>query len=146
MITKEGKVPPARFELTAPGLGILCSILLSYGGVTDNFYLFAFYSVIISTNLMRAITAIALLISTEFLSGCGTTNPLLIKLYHPKTNVVRNCAARESNSRNTQMLTDIVESCARQLEAHGFVRVDESFVPPSSALKSTPALTEQSPR
>ena len=22
---------PARFELTAPGLGILCSILLSYG-------------------------------------------------------------------------------------------------------------------
>jgi hypothetical protein len=44
------------------------------------------------------------------------------------------------------MLTDIVESCARQLEAHGFVRVDESFVPPSSAVKSTPALTEQSPR
>lgn len=25
-------VPPARFERTAPGLGILCSILLSYGG------------------------------------------------------------------------------------------------------------------
>jgi hypothetical protein len=25
-------MPPARFELTAPGLGILCSILLSYGG------------------------------------------------------------------------------------------------------------------
>ena len=28
------KVPPARFELTAPGLGILCSILLSYGGTS----------------------------------------------------------------------------------------------------------------
>jgi hypothetical protein len=29
------RMPPARFELTAPGLGILCSILLSYGGVYD---------------------------------------------------------------------------------------------------------------
>ena len=27
------QVPPARFERTAPGLGILCSIHLSYGGV-----------------------------------------------------------------------------------------------------------------
>jgi hypothetical protein len=27
------EMPPARFELTAPGLGILCSILLSYGGI-----------------------------------------------------------------------------------------------------------------
>ena len=139
-------MPPARFELTAPGLGILCSILLSYGGVTDNFYLFAFYSVIIFINLMRAITAIVLLISIEFLSGCGTTNPLSIRLYHPKANMVRNCAAHESTSRNTQMLADIVESCARQLEGHGFVRVDESFVPPSSAVKGAPALTEQSPR
>ena len=25
-------MPPARFERTAPGLGILCSIHLSYGG------------------------------------------------------------------------------------------------------------------
>ena len=30
----EKKVPPARFELTAPGLGILCSIHLSYGGAS----------------------------------------------------------------------------------------------------------------
>ena len=28
----EKSVPPARFERTAPGLGILCSIHLSYGG------------------------------------------------------------------------------------------------------------------
>jgi hypothetical protein len=27
-------MPPARFELTAPGLGILCSIHLSYGGTS----------------------------------------------------------------------------------------------------------------
>ena len=26
-------MPPARFERTTPGLGILCSIHLSYGGV-----------------------------------------------------------------------------------------------------------------
>ena len=26
---------PARFELTAPGLGILCSILLSYGDTAN---------------------------------------------------------------------------------------------------------------
>ena len=31
----EKKVPPARFELTAPGLGILCSIHLSYGGASE---------------------------------------------------------------------------------------------------------------
>src|SRR4030095_7096311 len=28
-------MPPARFELTAPGLGILCSIHLSYGGTSN---------------------------------------------------------------------------------------------------------------
>jgi hypothetical protein len=95
---------------------------------------------------MRAITVIALLISSEFLAGCGTSNPLSISLYHPKTNLVRKCAARESIAKDTKVLADIVESCARQLEAHGFVRVDESFIPPSSAVKNTPTLTEQSPR
>ncbi len=29
---KKGLVPPVRFERTTPGLGIRCSILLSYGG------------------------------------------------------------------------------------------------------------------
>jgi hypothetical protein len=28
---------PARFELTTPGLGILCSILLSYGDLPAHF-------------------------------------------------------------------------------------------------------------
>jgi hypothetical protein len=87
---------------------------------------------------MRAITVIALLISSEFLAGCGTSNPLSISLYHPKTNLVRKCAARESIAKDTKVLADIVESCARQLEAHGFVRVDESFIPPSSAVKTRP--------
>ena len=33
-------MPPARFELTTPGLGILCSIRLSYGGVWIDFNFF----------------------------------------------------------------------------------------------------------
>ena len=32
-------MPPARFERTTPGLGILCSILLSYGGMRKINYL-----------------------------------------------------------------------------------------------------------
>ena len=95
---------------------------------------------------MRTISIVALVIGAQFLSGCGTTHPLSISLYHSKTNTLRKCEARESSAKNTQMLAGIVESCARQLEAHGFVRVDESFVAPSSATKSTPAFIEQSPR
>jgi len=94
---------------------------------------------------MRTISIIALLISGELFSGCGATNPLSITLHHPKTNTLRKCAARESTARDTEMLAGIVESCARQLEAHGFVRVNESFVPPS-AVKTTPTSSEQSPR
>ena len=94
---------------------------------------------------MRTLAIIALLINSEFLSGCGATNPLSISLYHPKTNALRKCIARESSAKDTEMLAGIVESCARQLEAHGFVRVNESFVPPSPAVKSIP-VTEQSAR
>ena len=114
-------------------------------GLNRVFYLFATNSVIIFNQLMRTISISALLISSQFLSGCGTTNPLSISLYHPKTNILRKCAARESTAKDTEMLADIVETCARQLEAHGFVRVDDSFVPPSSAVKNTP-ITEQSTR
>lgn len=87
--------------------------------------------------LMRTISITALLIGIEFLSACVATDPLMISLYNPKTNTLRKCAARESTTKNTQMLAGIVETCARQLEAHGFVRVDESFVPPSSAGRNT---------
>ena len=114
-------------------------------GRNGYFCLFAFYSVIIFNQLMRTISIIALLISSQFLSGCGTSNPLSITLHHPKTNALRKCAARESTARDTEMLAGIVESCARQLEAHGFVRVNDSFVPPS-ATKSAPSSSEQSPR
>ena len=109
------------------------------------FCLFAFYSVIIFNQLMRTIPIIALLISSQFLYSCGTTNPLSITLHHPKTNALRKCAARESTARDTEMLAGIVESCARQLEAHGFVRVRDSFVPPAS-IKTTPNSREHSLR
>jgi hypothetical protein len=87
---------------------------------------------------MRLVSITAILIGLELLSACTASNPLMISLYHPKTNTLRKCAARESNPKYTEMLAGIVETCARQLEAHGFVRVDESFVPPS-AIKNTPA-------
>jgi hypothetical protein len=80
-----------------------------------------------------------------FFSACTATNPLTITLYNPKTNTLRKCVARESSPKYTQMLAGIVETCARQLEAHGFVRVNESFVPPISAVKNTSAAGGSSP-
>ena len=85
-------------------------------------------------------------IGIELLLACAATNPLSISLYHSKTNTLRKCAARESSPKYTEMLAGIVETCARQLEAHGFVRVDDSFVPPSSPVKSTPAVVGDSLR
>jgi hypothetical protein len=93
---------------------------------------------------MRILYITAFLIGTELLSGCTASNPLTISLYHSKTNTLRKCAARESSPKYTEMLAGIVETCARQLEAHGFVRVDESFVPPLSAIKNTPAVVGDS--
>jgi hypothetical protein len=94
--------------------------------------------------IMRPLSITPILIGLELLSACTATNPLTINLYHPKTNTLRKCAARESNPKYTEMLAGIVETCARQLEAHGFVRVDESFAPPS-AIKNTPAPIGDSP-
>lgn len=62
-------------------------------------------------------------------SGCAATPNLSVQLVHPKTNVVRTCSARESTSKDIPMLTDAVETCARQLEARGFVRMGQSFTP-----------------
>ena len=110
------------------------------------FTLIGSYSVIIFDMLMRTISITALLICGRFLSACGATDPLVISLYNPKTNTLRKCAARESTPEHTQMLASIVETCARQLEAHGFVRVDQSFIPPSSPGKSKPAFAGEPPR
>jgi hypothetical protein len=70
-----------------------------------------------------AVLAIGLLV------GCGTAHPLAITLYNPKTKASQTCAARSSIKTDVEVLSQAVEACARQLEAHGFVRVDESAEP-----------------
>ena len=71
------------------------------------------------------------------LSSCTTAQPLSITLYNPKTNVSRTCKARSTSVVKTDvdMLSRAVESCAQQLEAHGFVRTDS---PPEPEAKPAP--------
>lgn len=86
--------------------------------------------------IARALRIISIFMVVGFLWACATTNPLSITLYNSKTNTLRKCAARESApQQHTQMLAGAVEACAKQLEAHGFVRVSDSFVPPPSSSK-----------
>lgn len=70
-----------------------------------------------------------LLFSACCAAGCTATDKLSVQLYHPKTNTTRNCTARESTARDIPMLADAVETCARQLEARGFIRVGGSYTP-----------------
>jgi hypothetical protein len=57
--------------------------------------------------------------------GCAQTNPLSIKLMDPTTKSVTTCSAREGAAKDIPALSGAVEACARQLEARGFVRVNE---------------------
>jgi len=56
--------------------------------------------------------------------GCSSAAaPLSIELYNPETNQTLTCAARgELTQANSTVLAAVVESCAKQLEARGFVR------------------------
>jgi hypothetical protein len=64
-------------------------------------------------------------ISAALISGCTTTDaPLNITLHNPKTGVQRTCSAKESSSKDVSALSAAVETCAKQLEARGFVRSD----------------------
>ncbi len=58
-------------------------------------------------------------------AACAQARPLSITLVNPKNNTVVKCAAQESPIRPSSSLPDVVELCAKQLEARGFVRVDE---------------------
>jgi hypothetical protein len=81
------------------------------------------------------------LLAIGLLVGCTTAPPLSITLRNPKTNVSRTCAARNTSIVRTdvEMLSEAVETCARQLEAHGFVRMDSSPEPETKpAQKSAP--------
>ncbi len=57
-------------------------------------------------------------------AACATAEPLSITLVDPKTNTTMKCTAKESPFRPNASLSGAVETCAKQLEAHGFVRVD----------------------
>ncbi len=58
-------------------------------------------------------------------AACAQAQPLSITLVNPKTNAVMKCAAYQSPIKPSSALADVVEICAEQLEARGFVRVDE---------------------
>jgi hypothetical protein len=64
-------------------------------------------------------------VSAVLISGCtASDSPLSISLYNPKTGVQRTCSAKESSSKDVLALSNAVETCAKQLEARGFVRSD----------------------
>ena len=68
---------------------------------------------------------LAAMVSAVLISGCTASDaPLSISLYNPKTGAQRTCAAKESSSRDVSALSGAVETCAKQLEARGFVRSD----------------------
>ena len=59
------------------------------------------------------------------MAACTQTAPLSITLKDPKTNTVRTCSARQFSKNDAAFLANAVETCAKQLEAYGFVRVNE---------------------
>jgi hypothetical protein len=67
----------------------------------------------------------AAIVSAALISGCSASgSPLSINLYNPNTGVQHTCAAKESSSKDVSVLSSAVETCAKQLEARGFVRGD----------------------
>lgn len=77
-----------------------------------------YVSVLLRCQVFCATTFLVVLIS-----GCVAADPpLSISLYNPKTGVQRTCSAKESSSKDASALSNAVETCAKQLEAHGFVR------------------------
>jgi len=59
-----------------------------------------------------------------FLVSCSAgPAPLAIKMVNPTTKQTLDCHAKDPTGRtDRELLASAVESCARQLEAHGFVR------------------------
>ena len=57
--------------------------------------------------------------------ACAQAEPLSITLVNPKTNAVMRCSAHQGPVAPDMSLSAMVELCAKQLEARGFVRVDE---------------------
>ena len=66
-----------------------------------------------------------LLLGTLTLTACSQSQSLSITLVNPNTKELRHCAAREASAKDTKVLADSVELCAKQLEARGFVRTNQ---------------------
>jgi hypothetical protein len=65
------------------------------------------------------------IVSATMISGCTASDASLnITLHNPKTGTERTCSAKQSSSKDVSALAAAVESCAKQLESHGFVRSD----------------------
>jgi hypothetical protein len=76
-------------------------------------------------NFRRRETFWLAVVSAALISGCTASDaPLNITLHNPKTGVQRTCSAKESSSKDVSALSAAVETCAKQLEARGFVRSD----------------------
>lgn len=75
--------------------------------------------------MSKALTRLGLLIGTLNVFACTQVDPLSITLVNPKTNTVMKCSARQGSAAADVSLSAMVELCAKQLEARGFVRVDE---------------------
>jgi len=70
---------------------------------------------------LSSLAVIALL--TALLPACSS-NPesLSIKMVNPQTQMTLMCSARDDLGADRAVLAKVVETCARQLEARGFVR------------------------
>ncbi len=75
--------------------------------------------------LRRTASLLRVLAGTAFfLAACSSgPAPLAIKLVNPQTKQTLDCHAQDPTGRtDREILASAVENCARQLEAHGFVR------------------------
>lgn len=75
--------------------------------------------------MLNAITKFSVALAMIQVMACAQAEPLSITLVNPKTNAVMRCSAREGPGAHGVSLSGIVELCAKQLEARGFVRVNE---------------------
>lgn len=75
--------------------------------------------------MLNALTKFSLVLTLIQVMACAQADPLSIALVNPKTNTVLKCSARENTIAHNDSLSGVVELCAKQLEARGFVRVDE---------------------
>ena len=75
----------------------------------------------VGIRLNRLLLGCALLLFSFACSSAAA--PLSITMYNAETNQTLTCAARDQLGRaDTALLAGAVESCAKQLEARGFIR------------------------